>query len=192
MQVTSKHGGGSVMVWGLMSSRGVGEPRKGRETTVEERRLIMQLHSGGKSYAEVGKVTNRSRKTVFSIVQIWKEEKTLVNRPRQGRPQKLTNKDNKKIFRTVKNDPRTTAPAIAAELAEGVDAEFSCRAVRRCLNSAGYNIRVPRRKPFVSKCNAKKRMVFAEEIVGNDVTFWDKILRNDECKFTLSHWTAAV
>jgi len=53
------------------------------------------------------------------------------------------------------------------------------------LRRNGYNGRVPRRKPFISETNRRKRIDFAKNHLNKDILFWKKVLFTDESKFNI-------
>lgn len=87
--------------------------RKGSETTIEERQIIMNLYQQGQTYIQIAKAINRSCSTVFDIIKRSKERNTLINGERKGRPRKLTFREERKI---VKKAPMVSASEIAAQL----------------------------------------------------------------------------
>lgn len=78
--------------------------RKGKETTVEEKKIILNLHSMNKSYRDIAKITQRSRFTVRSIIKRLKSKANIEDQSRSGRPTKLTIREKRKIINIVKRD----------------------------------------------------------------------------------------
>ena len=89
-------------------------PRKSKETTVEERRIIFKMRDDGKSLKEIAKCTQRSISTIHSILG----RKKLENSCRPGRPTKMSYRDKANIIRQVKENPRVSAVEINKSLAE--------------------------------------------------------------------------
>lgn len=71
--------------------------RKGKETTIEERKIILRLHSQQKSYADIAKIVNRTRSTVQYIIKRFENENNIENKHRNGRPKLLTVREEKNI-----------------------------------------------------------------------------------------------
>lgn len=158
--------------------------RKGRETTVQERRIIIKLHNETKSLSEISRTLGRPRSTIQSIIDRFGVEKTLRNQPRSGRPQALSARDKAFIVRTVKKDPKTSAPRIASELEErGVKVHPDT--VRNALKKEGYHGRVARKKLFVNAQNRKKRLAFALKHVNKSNEFWKRVIFTDESKYQI-------
>ncbi|XP_066157547.1 uncharacterized protein [Euwallacea fornicatus] len=58
--------------------------------------------------AEIGRIVNRPRSTIQTIIHIYCERKTFKDKPRVGRPKKLTEHLRPIIARKVKENPRTS------------------------------------------------------------------------------------
>lgn len=159
--------------------------RKTRETTISERKIILKLSEEGNSYSTIARIVNRSRFTVRNIIKRFSDEKNVENLPRSGRPQKLTDRDKRKVTKIVKKYPKVTSTEIAAQMKSENKVEVHPITIRRVLKSAGYNSRVARRKPLISKINQKNRLEFAEMYVHKNLEFWDRILFSDESKFNI-------
>lgn len=130
--------------------------RKTKETTISERKLILNLHEQGKSYLEIGYIIKKSRFTVRSVIKRFFGKANLINATRSGRPQKLTDREKRKIVNIIKRDPKTTSSEVAAILKDECNVEVHPMTVRRSLRNAGYKSRVARRKPRISKINKRK------------------------------------
>lgn len=76
--------------------------RKCKETTLEERKIIINLFKEGKSYAKIAEILKRSRSTIQSIINKFKTEGILHNLKRSGRPRKLSLREERKIVRIIK------------------------------------------------------------------------------------------
>ena len=62
--------------------------RKGRETTKEERALIILLHEQNKSLSTISKMVKRPKSTVQGIISRFGKRKSTENMKRSGRPRK--------------------------------------------------------------------------------------------------------
>lgn len=131
--------------------------RKGKETTVEERKIILNLRNQNKTIKEISEIVNRPKSTITSIIKRFSGSENLQNKARIGRPKKLTSRETRKIVQIVKRNPKTTSSKIAAEFKELTGKDIHPRTVRRTLHSAGYSARVCRKKPCITKVNKEKR-----------------------------------
>ena len=131
-------------------------PRK--ELSIEERNIIINNHKMGKSYSQIAVIIGKSKSTMQKIINRFKNEKRIENKPRSGRPLKLNATEERKIVALIKNDPIISASKIAAELKESLDKSVSADTVRRSIKRAGYNAQqcAARKKPFINETNRKK------------------------------------
>lgn len=166
--------------------------RKGKETTAEERKIVLRLHQENKSYAEIAKVINRSRYTIRNIIKRFQGGNSLRNRHRTGRPRKITEREERKIVRTVKKKPKITASEISAMLRADDNLNVHSETVRRALKRAGLSSRIARKKPLISKKNKKLRKEFAIEYIRKTEDFWDTVMFSDESKFNIFHCDGRV
>jgi hypothetical protein len=61
----------------------------------------------------------------------------------------------------------------------------SAQTVRRAIKGDGFNGRIARKKPYISKVNRGKRLIFANQYILRDQRFWNNVLFTDESKFNL-------
>lgn len=74
---------------------------KRKETTAAEREIIIRLHKQNKSYSEIGKIVNRSRFSIRSIIKQFQNSEHFESRKRTGRPRKLTEREEIQIVRKI-------------------------------------------------------------------------------------------
>lgn len=157
-----------------------------KELTIEQRQLIIDLHTKQeKSYSEIAKIVSRSRSTIQKVIQRYKNENRVENAARSGRPPKLSNKDKRRIVRMVKQNPFKSARKIADDLNNLKTIQVHSETVRRAIVETGLSSRTPRKKPFISATNKKKRIGFAKEYIHWSTESWSKVLFSDESKFCI-------
>lgn len=159
--------------------------RKLKETTTEERKIILNMRENGSKLHDIAKTVQRSVSTVQSIIKRCQERCCVENKARRGRPEKLNNIDKRQILRQVKKDPQVSAPKIVIDLIEAGCSKVSPDTVRRVIHKYGYKKRVARKKPFVSLANRQKRIHFAKMYINKDEEFWKTVLFSDETKFNI-------
>lgn len=154
-------------------------------TSLDLRKIVIALHCEGKSLREIGKIVEKSFSTVRNIVNKYNFSGRIKDFPKTGRPKKLSNRQVKLICREVKNKPSSSAVKIAEQISNESGNNVSASTVRRTLNSNGLHGRVPRKKPFISAVNKKKRLEFAKNLVGSSQNFWNRTIFTDESKFEI-------
>lgn len=158
---------------------------KTKETTLAERQLIVNLYQRGYTYAKIADEIGKGISTVGYIIKKFKDENLIANKSRKGRPKKLTEREEKRILREVKQNPRTSATNIVSHLATYSGKTVSTETVKRVLRKAGYGGRVARKKPYINDVNRRKRLAFAKEHQNKPPEFWRRVLWSDETKINL-------
>lgn len=157
-----------------------------KQLTLEERQIIIDLYERDKkSYGEIGKIVSRSRYTVRKVIQRKISENRVENKPRSGRPAKLTDHDKRYIKRCIDKNPFTSARKISDDLEKYQNKKVSPDTVRRCLHSQGLKSCTPRKKPFINTVNRKKRIEFARTYLDKPQDFWDTVIFTDESKYNI-------
>ncbi|GFU21060.1 transposable element Tcb1 transposase [Trichonephila clavipes] len=79
----------------------------------------------------------------------------------------------------------TSAQNIANELLSSCIVSVSAQTVRNVLHSTGLKARTPRKKPYISEVNRKRRLEFAMKYKSKPPDFWKKVIFSDESKFEI-------
>lgn len=159
--------------------------RKGKNTSLEQRKLVILHYEKGKTYKLIAEMLNMKPNTVGDIVRRYKNEQRIEFKKQTGQPKKLTEKEQRVIVRKIKINPRLSAPKIVTEVETEFGKSISESTIRRIIKKEGYNGRVARKKPFVNLTNRQNRLHFAKEHINKDVNWWDDVIFLDESKFNL-------
>lgn len=159
--------------------------RKGKETSVDIRNLIIHHFKLGKSENAISEIVQKSRTTVHYIIKKYKSEKTVVNKARSGRPRKLTEADERRIVHEVKKNPKINASTLAKSTEEYLGISVTPQTIRNVLKKHDFHARSARRKPHISKKNRNIRLYFAKEHVSKPLEFWMDVIFADESKYNL-------
>ena len=82
---------------------------------------IVQHHGLGEGYKKLAQRFKLSVSTVRNIVRKWKTTGTVLVKARSGRPRKISEKQRRRMVRTVKLNPQTSSKDLQHDLAaEGV------------------------------------------------------------------------
>ncbi|CAK9803685.1 Transposable element Tc1 transposase [Anthophora quadrimaculata] len=155
------------------------------QTDISTRNLIIKLCLQGKSFREVGKIVGRTHSTVQKIINKFRYEGTVRNKPGRGRKKILTTAEERFICRKIKIDPQTNIRNLTSEVSSRIKTKISVETIRRTLRKEGYNGRIARKKPYISEANRKKRLEFAKAFVNYDESFWENVIFSDETKINL-------
>ncbi|GFY34676.1 uncharacterized protein TNCV_1373671 [Trichonephila clavipes] len=85
-----------------------------KETTIEERKLVIKLSNEGKSQRNTAKVVGRSVNCIQKILQKFKKTGMLANNEGRGRKKIMNSKTERRVIHQGKIDPKISAPKIAA------------------------------------------------------------------------------
>ncbi|GBM41648.1 hypothetical protein AVEN_269615-1, partial [Araneus ventricosus] len=146
--------------------------RSRKETTISIRKLIIFLHSSGKSVRNVAKLVNLSHSTGQYVIKRFKEENRIENKVRKGRPAMSTQRDQRFIIRKFVENPSLSALKVSAVFNEKFSTTISPETVRRVLRAAGVNGRSIRRKFFVSTKKRTLLLSFAVMYGGRGALVW--------------------
>ncbi len=148
------------------------------------KKRIVALHKDGVSYTKIAKTLKLSC-SMAKTIQRFYSTGSAQNRPRHGRPKKLSAHAQCHIQRLCLGNRRMSAASIAAEV-EGVGCQsVSARTIRRTLHQIGLHRCRPRRKPLLKRMHKKACKQFAEDKQTKDMDYWNHILWSDETKINL-------
>lgn len=149
------------------------------------RELIVRDHNQGLSLRKIAKKFNKSHSTVQYVLKRYRDLESLEDRRKTGRPRKLESHHRRCIIAQINENPQTSATSLASGIHRDYGIKVHPETVRNVLRTAGFRGRTARRKPFISKVNKKKRLLFAKEFVNKPESFWKNVIFSDESKFNL-------
>jgi transposase len=138
-----------------------GNSRPGKNYSLETCAAINALQQAGHTHAEIVAQTGVPRSTVSRIIKRKKETGLNTERPRSGRPPKLSRAENTRIVRTARKNPRLSLQAVAVE----AGLEISTFTVRTTLAAKGIHSRIARRRPGLKPEHKRERLEFAKKIL---------------------------
>ncbi len=103
----------------------------GKELSEDLKKLIVTLHKDGIGYKKIGKTLKLSSSTVAKTIQRFNRTGSTQNRPRHGRPNKLSARAQCYIQWLCLGNRRRSAASIAAEV-EGVGGQHVGAKTIRC------------------------------------------------------------
>lgn len=115
------------------------------------------------------------------MVKKYKKTKTVVRKIGSGRKRATTEQTDRKIYREVRKNPRTSSRI----LKESLNLNVSEKTIRRRLKEKNLCSYFQKKKPLLRKANIKKRLAFAKEHVNKNMSFWESIIWSNESKFEL-------
>lgn len=152
-----------------------------RELTPAERATIYNRRLRGESLSKIAKDYQISKEGVNKIAKRLEARGSAENAPRTGRKRKTTKRQDRLILREVRQNPSISA----REVGERLNLPIKRTQIRSRIHEANLQGRVARKCPFITKTNAKKRLLFAKQYRNEPITFWERIIFSDEAKFEL-------
>lgn len=76
---------------------------KTKELSLEERKTIIKLHQEKKTEREIAKICSRTQSTIHTFIQHIRKTGSVANKPRSGRPSKVSDRLKKAIIKEKKN-----------------------------------------------------------------------------------------
>ena len=87
---------------------------------------IVQHYGLGEGYKKLSQRFQLSVSIVRNIMRKWKTTDTVLVKARSGRPRKISERQRRRMVRTVKDNPQTTSKDLQHHLAaDGVTASFN-------------------------------------------------------------------
>lgn len=157
----------------------------GKELSEDLKRRIVVLHEDGQGYKKIANTLKLSCSTVAKIIQHFKRAGSTQNRPRVGRPKKLSARAQRHIQMLSLKDRRRSAVSIAAEIEEVGGQPVSAQTICRTLHQIGLHGCHPRRKPLLKSVHKKACKQFAEDMSTKHMDYWNHVLWSDETKINL-------
>src|SRR3990167_1351000 len=165
-------------------------------TQQEKRAQVVVLKEQGIINKEISAATGLSVRAIQYINKNVKHTHSFKDRPRSGRPPKLTDRNKRTIARMVKKKETSTATAISKALKSSHQITVSPDTVKRSLKSFGYACRIKKKKPRLTEKHKKARLAFAKKYESWTSDDWKNVIWSDESKFNLLnsdgkeyHWT---
>ena len=154
--------------------------------TSQERRVkVVTMKELGSSNQAIALATGLTVRGVQKIIKTVKETHSFKDRPRSGRPRKLTDRNKRAIVKMINKTQATTATAIAKALKTELNIQVSHDTVSRALKSVGYACRVKQKKPKLTEKHKRNRLAFAKKYESWTADDWKNVIWSDESKFNI-------
>ncbi len=145
---------------------------------------LLLYKKDGVGYKKIAKTLKLSCSIVAKTIQRFNRTGSTQNKPRHGRPKKLSARAQHHIQRLYLGNRRMSAASIAAEVeqvgSQPVSAAHTLYTASNCLHGCH-----PRRKPLPKMMHKKARKQFAEDKQTREIDYWNHVLWSDETKINL-------
>ena len=156
-----------------------------RHWAVSQRNLAVDLVNQGKTFRQVQQETGISHNTVSDIMKKYNLIGTTATKEGQGRKKKTSKSFDRNLIIQVKKNRFISARKLAEQAEEYYGIKLSHQTIRNRIRDQGFQGRLVRNKPYLSKKHMKRRLQFAKKFKNVPLSFWKKILWSDESKFNL-------
>ena len=146
---------------------------------------VIGCHLCNKSSLEISSLLNIPQSTVSGIKTKWKRLGTTATQPWSGRPRKMTERGQQMLRRIVHRGHQLSSESIATDLQTSRGLQINSRTVRRELHGMGFHGRAAASKPYISKCNAKRRMQWCKARHNWTLEQWRQVLWSGESIFSI-------
>jgi len=119
-------------------------------------------------------------------VSRYKEEKSVHNRPRAGRPSKLSSRDILFIKNLVQTDEKVGCTEIARKLATELGVRVSAETVRNNLIKSGFKYTSPRKTLQHTRIQKIRRLKWSKAYRNTHKLAFSKVMFTDSKIFTLN------
>lgn len=147
------------------------------------RQRIVEDVLTGKSYREVANQFQCSHSAVQKLYNKFLKTSSIENLLKTGRPKTTSPRENRKLIRLSRINPKWTSKKLKANW--GCGNMVSVSTVKRILNRAKLFGRVAARKPLLSMVHKNKRLSWCKSYDGWSNADWNKIIFTDESMIQL-------
>jgi len=148
-----------------------------RQVPTSKKNQIIGFLEAEKNFAKASRKYDVHEDTIRKFWNKYKITGSAENRPRTGRPPKLTPADKRHLIRTARKQRRTPLGEIGNQL--GLD--VSETTIRAALKHEGYHRCVARKVPYLKKHHRHGRMCWARLYAPLTPAQWRKVIWSDEC-----------
>ena len=133
--------------------------RRGKNLSSTQRDSIVAAFDAGLSKLEISGRYDISFNTVKKAIQRSRVQVDATATPRRGRPQSYSDRDERRLLRTIKTSPKTPYRILKRQ----TNIKLSTSTIQRILKK--YNIKKypTRSRPFLTKQHAQKRRAWCTE-----------------------------
>jgi transposase len=153
------------------------------QLTVEQRSAIIALHKIGKLNKDIALLIPCSERTVSLWVNRWREQHSVTDAERSGRP-RCTEEETDVAIEEFADEKVNVVPK---DVVRELELPISARTVRRRLDEMGLFGRVQQDEHAYTDENIRRRLSFAEGYSRWTEEDWARVVFSDETHFYLGH-----
>ncbi len=144
--------------------------------------ILHYWNHGHRSPATIANITKIPIRTVkYNIAKI-KEQGTIEDRPRTGRPRKINGNDSKALAQWIRRNNESTSNELAQKLLHDRDLNVSRWTVQRQLERMDYKSVLPHGTPMLTQAQKDARVQWAIRHKNDN---WNRTIFTDETSYQL-------
>jgi hypothetical protein len=147
------------------------------EVSPNSRSRVVALHDYGMRFADIARGENLQPSTCSRIFQNAQNQDSCKSRPRKGRPQSITPRHGRQIFRAIAVNPKITAAQLRVEVAP----QLSKKTIYRFLMKSGIQKWRCKKRPLLDDAKAAVRLHWALSHDNQPLAYWYRWIWTDEC-----------
>lgn len=157
----------------------------GRLSTRERWAIIEARESGAQTVRQLSQAYHVSTNTIRALQRKYEETGTIVDRPRTGRPRKVTPALAAYLVQEVRRTPRVTSDTLRERLAQVHGVVVHHSTIRLHLSYQGIHKRRSARFPTLTPALKEARLHFGQTHLQWPLSTWKKVIWTDEATFCL-------
>lgn len=150
-----------------------------------DRQRAIGMVDAGMSIADVTVQFNVHRSTVWRLINRYRQTGTARDRPRSGRPKKLTPREERYLRFTSTRDKFLPATRIVHHLRATTGIRVSAQTVRNRLDRLGIHARRPHKGMELTPHHQHQRLIWTNRHLRWLNRDWRTVMFTDESRFTL-------
>lgn len=147
------------------------------EVSPNTRSRIVSARVHGIDFMTIAEHENLTPSTCRRIRYNASKQTSCISRPRSGRPRVLDARDQRRLFRTIANNPKITTARLRTEVAPQV----SAKTIARFLKQSGIQKWRCRKRPLLDDVRAAARLRWALLHDNKPLVYWQRWRWSDEC-----------
>jgi hypothetical protein len=147
------------------------------EVSPNSRSRVVAAHDYGTKFADIARGENLTLSTCRQIFQNATIQTSCNSRPRTGRPQLITPRLGRQLFRAIAVNPKITAAQLRVEVAPNL----SKKSIYRYLQKSGIQKWRCKKRPLLDDEKAAARLQWALIHDNQPLDYWRRWIWSDEC-----------
>ncbi|OAF66499.1 hypothetical protein A3Q56_05780, partial [Intoshia linei] len=147
-------------------------------------RVCQNSMISGYTQLKIARELSVSRRTVQEIIEKHQKSLHLINRPKKGRPIKMSVREDCLLQIKAKSNPFLTANELQNSILSG--SKVSLGTVKRSLRRSGLFGRIALKKHYLKTLNKRKRLKWCQNRLNWSDHDWDFCVYSEETKINLN------